>query len=177
MKKLIFSTLVVAAIAGAGNAAGQDGSAGVGPAYGPAVGTPEYYNNSGGRIEYDPAAAREQLRGEGRHHEMRPLTEHERALIGNESRERREHARRLEYERQLAETERRDREFYAAQRREAERARLANSRELERFERERFERERDRSRQRDRLGTRQRDRDGDGISNRRDRFPDDPTRS
>lgn len=163
MKTLIYSTLLVAAFAGAGHAIAQDaGNAGAaGPAYGPAVGTPEYYNNSG----YPPADAREQIRRERRLDETRRL-QHERELATGDRRERREQARRLEHERQLAENERREREFLAAQRRDAERARLANSRERDRFGSER-----------DSFGTRQRDRDGDGVSNRRDRFPDDPSRS
>lgn len=126
MRKFIYSALIAAGLTAAGSvlaqASGLDSQPGgnAGPTFGPPVGTPEYYGNSG----VTPP--------DGRPHY--PYTVPAPRAFGRDS---------------------------AAIRRERERERDIAAR---------------RDRQWDRTMGGPRDRDGDGITNRRDRYPDDPYR-
>ena len=146
MRKFIYSALIAAGLTAAGSvlaqASGLDSQPGgnAGPTFGPPVGTPEYYGNSG----VTPP--------DGRPHY--PYTVPAPRAFGRDS---------------------------AAIRREREREReIAALREREMALQRERERERDIAAQRDRQWDRTmggpRDRDGDGITNRRDRYPDDPYR-
>jgi len=152
MRKFIYPALIVAGLTAAGSvlaqASGLDTQPGgnAGPSFGPPVGTPEYYNNSGATAL------------EGRPHY--PYTVPAPRAFGRDSAAIR---RDREREREIAAL--REREM--ALRRERE---IALQRERERD----FDARRDRRWDRTMGGPR--DRDGDGIANRRDRFPDDPYR-
>jgi hypothetical protein len=151
MKKLVIP-LVTAAALGLGMAGAAFAQAsgaenpGNQPSYGPPVGSPDYYGNSG----WTPSDARPHY----------PYTVPAPRAFGREG-----DAVRRERERQ--------REIAALREREAT---LQREREIA-LQRER---ERDIAARRDRQWDREmgapRDRDGDGIGNRRDRYPDDPRR-
>ena len=204
MKQFIYSTLIAAGLAAGGSAWGQDQSDRA-PSP-PQVGTQEYYNNHGGTLRYPgyihsaPSTgpsypySREDIQREREVErsiqEARRQHERDRWFAENERRQR-------EFlENQQRERERwmgsQERDRIADVERQRERDRIANvelQRERDRIANLELQRERDRianverQRDRDRPGTlerqreRQRDRDGDGVNNRRDRFPDDPGRS
>jgi len=149
MRKFIYSALIAAGLTAAGSVlaqgSGLDSQPGgnSGPTFGPPVGTPEYYGNSGYVPPPPPRYYRDRdgpaypyivpdRRGREREREIAALREREIAL---------------QREREIALQRERERDIAAR-----------------------------RDRQWDRGMGGPRDRDGDGVANRRDRHPDDPSR-
>ena len=149
MKKLVLPFLIAAALGAAGSAFAQASgleNQGNQPSYGPPVGSPDYYGNSG----WTPPDSRP-------HYPY--IVPAPRAFGRDSAAVRRERER----EREIAAL--REREMALQRERE-----IALQRERERDIASR------RDRQWDRTMGGPRDRDGDGIGNRRDRYPDDPYR-
>jgi hypothetical protein len=153
MKMHIYSAVVAAGLGLAGSAfaqgSGQDSQPGgnAGPTYGPPVGSPDYYGNSGWT---PPPAYPDYRRDDDRRRSAVPIHPDPRA-----ERNRLERDRVARLERERIERERVERDRIAA------------------LERDRADRRgmRDRGERRG-----QRDRDGDGVRDSRDRHPNDPSR-